>query len=233
RRGAGLAEKDQPDLRQKRPPHGAVSAAAHRRDAVRAGKARQEVAAPAGRAADVLLGQPGRRVLSGDRAQGLTLRNAARLVTLVCALASGGAPRAAAARPVRHRFEPTDLEMEEPGVLDIDVQFGPVQGPSSSRLVAPDFELDLGIARHVELDVDGAYAFDEYDPVWLSLKLSVGWLGVQLGPKLPVGSQDGIGAEALVLASAHAGACTGVVNLGAFVDPAPAGASARPVAVQG
>src|SRR5262245_51910797 len=141
--------------------------------------------------------------------------------------------RTMAARPVRHRFEPTDLEMEEPGVLDIDLQFGLVQGPSTSRLVAPDFELDLGIARHLELDVDGAYAFDEYDPVWLSLKLSAGWLGAQIGPKLPVGSQDGIGAEALVLASAHGGACTGVVNLGAFVDPAPAGASARPVAIQG
>ena len=102
---------------------------------------------------------------------------------------------------VHARFEPTDLELEDSGVTEIDLQLGPVKGPQASRLVAPDFEIDLGLFPGIELDVDGALGaegaghkrfFDHaaVDNLWVSAKLglygshelSTSWaLGVQVG----------------------------------------------------
>jgi hypothetical protein len=155
-----------------------------------------------------------------------------RIIQLGAILLAEAKP--ASGRPPGRRFEPTDLEMEEPGVIDIDLQVGAIEGPTKSRVVAPDFELDLGLWHHLELDLDGAWASGgEYEPLWLSVKLAAGWLGLQVGPRLPVGQQDGVGVEGLVLASARVGATTVVVNLGALVDTAPDATSARPIAVQG
>src|SRR5260221_7205267 len=127
-------------------------------------------------------------------------------------------------RPVRRHFEPTDLELEAPGSTELDLQFGVVRSQDPWRVVAPDFELDLGLTQWLELDVDGAYAvegapgkpfsFDHAapDPLWPSLKLGILDIadeeaacmyafGAQLGPKLPTypGSR-GVGAEGLLLA---------------------------------
>ena len=66
----------------------------------------------------------------------------------------------AEARPTRPRFEPTDLELENPGVLDVDLQLGYIDATPTGRVVLPDVELDLGIARNFELDVDATYALD-------------------------------------------------------------------------
>jgi hypothetical protein len=98
------------------------------------------------------------------------VRLAAASVLLITSVAS--------ARPVRPLFEPTDLEMEEPGILDVDLQMGVIRGaePGPYRVVTPDFELDIGILTWLELDIDGTYAVDEDahavpDNLWLSAKI--------------------------------------------------------------
>jgi hypothetical protein len=174
------------------------------------------------------------------------LAPAVALVVLVVA--------ARAAHAARPRFEPTDLELEEPGTLDLDLQLGPADGQSAWRLVVPDFELDLGILPELELDLDGAWAweggassdlFDHTSPdnLWLSVKLGLGdwrsedeksvWaLGLQIGPKLPSApGTSGVGVEGLVLLGRYVDRTHLVLNVGGFVDP-DAGMG-RPRAVEG
>ena len=93
-------------------------------------------------------------------------------------------PAGVSARP-RPRFEPTDLEWEETGVAEVDLEFGAIRSPGPWRFVIPDFELDFGIHHNVELDLDGAYAiegpdsgafaFDHAvpDSLWPSLKIGI------------------------------------------------------------
>jgi hypothetical protein len=107
-------------------------------------------------------------------------------------------PAAAGARPVRPLFEPTDLEMEDAGVTEVDLQLGAVRGPTGSpwRAVLPDFELDLGLLPNLELDLDGAYAiegpdigpfsFDHAAPDSLFPSLKIGLLDRDL----PLGAGD-------------------------------------------
>jgi hypothetical protein len=166
------------------------------------------------------------------------------------------APSALARPHVRRYFEPTDLELEAPGTVELDLQTGMVRGPDPWRVVAPDFELDLGLASWLELDVDGAYAiegapgkpfrFDHAapDPLWLSCKLGLLDLvdedgsksyavGAQVGPKLPTfPGGHGIGVEALLLGGLSMGTTQFAFNLGGFVDPAPDALGGRPVAVE-
>src|SRR5438552_2278800 len=80
---------------------------------------------------------------------------------LVSSAVSGAAQ---ARRGVRPLFEPTDLELEDPGVSEVDLQVGVIRGQGPWRLVVPDFEIDLGILRNLELDVDGAYALEAPGP---------------------------------------------------------------------
>ncbi|HET9992365.1 MAG TPA: hypothetical protein VFQ65_27725, partial [Kofleriaceae bacterium] len=52
----------------------------------------------------------------------------------------------ALAQANRHpQFEPTDLELEDPGTMELDLQVGFVKGTDAHRLVLPDFEFDLGL----------------------------------------------------------------------------------------
>jgi hypothetical protein len=161
-----------------------------------------------------------------------------------------------ARRGVRPLFEPTDLELEKTGTLDIDVQTGVIRSQGPARVVIPDFELDFGILPNLELDIDGAYAiegpqtgpfsFDHAAPdsLWLGAKIGVfdwtddeaksSWaLGLQIGPKLPTASgSHGVGGEALVLIG-HAFYRTHLVlNAGAFADPFPDPTSKRPIGVE-
>lgn len=163
----------------------------------------------------------------------------------------------AQARPhVRRHFEPTDLELEPPGTAELDLEAGWVRSRGPWRLVAPDFELDVGLTPWLELDVDGAYAiegapdepfsFDHAatDPLWPSAKLELFdavdeargrtyALGAQLGPRLPTfAGGRGVGAEGLLLVGVDFGAERVAFNLGAFVDPAPLPRSDRPLGVQ-
>ena len=164
---------------------------------------------------------------------------------------------AAFARPhVRKHFEPTDLEFEDPGATELDLEIGFVRSQDPWRLVAPDFELDLGLTQWLELDLDGAYAiegapgkpftFDHEspDPLWPSLKVGLVDIvdeeathtyavGMQLGPKLPTFSGGhGIGMEGLLLGGLDFGATNLAFDLGGFVDPAPAPGQGRPIGIE-
>jgi hypothetical protein len=173
---------------------------------------------------------------------------------VLCAL---GEARSASARTTRPIFEPTDLEMEETGVVEIDVQFGAIRSRGPWRVVVPDFELDIGLLPYLELDLDGAYAiegpstgpfsFDHAAPdsLWPTLKLGLfdsrdddakqAWaFGTQVGPKIPVApGSHGLGCEGLVLVGYMSGPLHTVVNLGGFVDPAPDAVSGRPIGIEG
>lgn len=175
----------------------------------------------------------------------------AALTALLCATSP-----AFARRGVRPLFEPTDLELEKTGTLDIDVQTGVVRSQGPARVVIPDFELDFGILPNLELDIDGAYAiegpatgpfsFDHPAPdsLWVGAKIGLldwtddeaksSWaMGLQVGPKLPTASgSHGVGGEALVLIG-HAFYGTHLVlNAGGFADPFPDATSKRPIGLE-
>jgi hypothetical protein len=168
-----------------------------------------------------------------------------------------GLPGPASAAPThRRRFEPTDLEMENAGTAELDLQVGVAHGDAAWRTVIPDFELDLGLTDNVELDVDGTnaveggadgrYSFDHFAPdnLWISSKLGLldlrdeaaqtAWsLGLQLGPKLPMASDaHGLGYEALVLVGRTIGATHLALNVGGLVDPGEQVSTGRPVGVE-
>jgi hypothetical protein len=167
---------------------------------------------------------------------------------------AGGAREVRARRGVRPLFEPTDLELENPGVVEADLQMGAIRSQGPARVVVPDFELDFGLLRNVELDLDGAYAiegppngpfaFDHAAPdsLWSSVKLglldfenegSALALGIQGGPKLPVATgSHGVGFEGLLLIGVVVRRTHLVLNLGGFVDPAPDPTSGRPIALE-
>ena len=159
-----------------------------------------------------------------------------------------------AAAGVHPRFEPTDLELEQSGVTEIDLQLGPVKGQGAARLVVPDFEVDLGLLSWLELDVDGAFGVEGAGPkrffdhgqrenLWTSAKVRLydhpgadddhSWaLGAQVGPKLPVSNgASGIGVEGLLLLGQLRGPAHVVYQLGGLVDPRTAGAG-RPTGVE-
>jgi hypothetical protein len=155
------------------------------------------------------------------------------------------------------RFEPTDLDLQRSGSLEIDTQVGYMAGASAERLVVPDFEASLGLTSNVELEVDGAYAREGTDGrrftndhsapdnLWISSKLAFAdwrddendraWtLGAQLGPKLPLANETrGPGYEALLLFGRTDHRVHAVLNLGGFVDPMDRGTRRRPVAGEG
>ena len=167
------------------------------------------------------------------------------LVAAIAVLGLGFLPSAVMARRVRPLFEPTDLELEQPGTLELDVQLGVVRGEQAARVVVPDFELDVGLLPFLELDLDGAYAiegptrgpfaFDHAAPdsLWSAAKLgfydgrnvaahTALALGIQLGPKWPIApAAHGVGVEALLLACTTYRTLQLVWNAGGFVEPAP------------
>jgi hypothetical protein len=149
-----------------------------------------------------------------------------------------------AARPTRPRFEPTDLDLEDTGVAELDLQFGVTHGDGSSgnRFILPDFEFDLGLTPNVEIDIDGAFGFDRYDQatrryvgeaLWTGVKLGFidvkndartrsFALGMQLGPRIAtIGDMRGVGYGALALVGLNDRRLHAVLNAGAFVDPGP------------
>ena len=163
---------------------------------------------------------------------------------------------ASAGATLRPRFEPTDLEWEDTGIAELDLQVGPVRGQGPWRIVVPDFELDLGVLPWLELDLDGAYAVEgpatgpfsldhaAPDALWLSVKLGVygihgtgdsfaAGLGFQVGPKLPVApGAHGLGVESLILSGGTIGRVTAALNLGGFIDPAPDATSGRQIGLE-
>lgn len=162
------------------------------------------------------------------------LARATLLAALVCA-------RDAGARRVRPHFEPTDLELEDTGVTELDLQFGATtgDGDSGNRLILPDFELDLGLLPNVEFDLDGAFSLTHFDradrslagdPLWTAVKLGLYdsregpepdavAVGLQLGPRIPTVGAKGVGYAALGLVGFTNHGRQFVLNLGGIVDP--------------
>jgi hypothetical protein len=156
----------------------------------------------------------------------------------------------------QQHFEPTDLELEEPGTLDLDFQYGIVKGSDGPRLVTPDFELDLGITKNFELDVDAAYGIVRptvfsnaktttfVDNIWISTKLGLwstrnlkarsSWgIGLQAGPKIPLApGAHGIGYEALLLVARNIQRSQIVLNAGGLIDPGPHITGKRPIGAE-
>jgi hypothetical protein len=155
--------------------------------------------------------------------------------------------QAAASTKFRH-FEPDDLELEHPGVLDFDFQAGPLAGNSTSgnHVVLPDFEIGLGLTPSVELDVSGTVSFAERgigprvssDALWVATKLGLfdaqvgpgtGFaVGLELGPRLPTLAMAGVGYGALALFGFNRRTMAWVLNAGSFIDPAPGSGEPHP-----
>jgi hypothetical protein len=152
----------------------------------------------------------------------------------------------------RLHFEPDDLDLEQPGILDFDFQAGPLHGDSvgKGRLLLPDFEIGLGLTRNVELDVSGAFSIDQNrgephqlssDPLWVATKLGLfdevdelgnSWaLGVELGPRLPVIGAGGVGFGVLGLLGFTHSRLTLVLNAGTLIDPGPTRSAQHPTGV--
>jgi hypothetical protein len=147
----------------------------------------------------------------------------------------------ASARGRRPRFEPTDLELEDPGVAELDLQAGPAfgAGDSGHRFVVPDLEFDLGLLANVEIDVDAAFAIDQFDgksphldgeAVWTAAKLGLYdshdartghaiAAGIELGPRLPTVGTKGLGYAGLGLLGWQEHRLHLVGNLGVIIDP--------------
>jgi hypothetical protein len=181
-------------------------------------------------------------------------------LSLAGTVAVWSAPAWAARRP---HFEPTDLDLEDTGIVELDLQLGPVRGPDAWRAVIPDFELDLGLLPNLELGLDGAYAvegaagrpfsFDHAAPdsLWPAVKwgvldtrqdpapgepvaMPIWALGLAAGPKLPVtAASRGVGAEALVLVGCTTRRLHAALNLGGFVEPHPDASTPRPGGLEG
>lgn len=158
-----------------------------------------------------------------------------------CVIATLLASRDASAGHARPHFEPTDLELEDPGVTELDLQFGVTRGngDSGNRIFLPDFELDLGLLPNVELDVDGSFSIDRYDratrslagdPLWTAVKLGLYdsregaepravAVGLQLGPRIPTIGGRGVGYAALGLVGLTDHGRQFVFNAGGIIDP--------------
>ncbi len=163
---------------------------------------------------------------------------------------------AANARTNRPFFEPTDLELEDPGWVGFDFQSGVIRGRDPWRIVVSDLEMNFGLLPNVELDLDATYAIEGSnesplqqphatpDALWPSAKIgikdwhddtgSTAWaLGLQMGPKLPIARGSyGLGAEGLFLLGVTAFGSHFVLNAGVLNDPHPSANESRPFGVE-
>ncbi|MEP7124236.1 MAG: hypothetical protein ABJE95_25135 [Byssovorax sp.] len=179
---------------------------------------------------------------------------APRAAAVLVAIVAIALPRGAFA--ARTHFEPTDLSLQDPGILELDLQLGMARSNGPWRAVLPDAELNLGLSNRVEIDLDFGFGvegkpgrpftFDHLvtDNVWLASKLGIwdsrdevartAWaFGIQMGPKLPVGrGAYGIGYEALLLFGRTIRTTHVVVNAGALIDPGAEVARRRPIGVE-
>jgi hypothetical protein len=159
-------------------------------------------------------------------------------VALVVALLAITSSASAAA--LSRHFEPDDLELEDPGTLDLDLQMGPMRGTSSDKnhVFLPDFEIGLGFAPNVQLELDGTISEDDFDsahrhfssdPLWVATKLgllahqdehgNVWAIGLELGPRLPILDSAGIGYGAVGLFGFSHHGFHLVLNAGGLIDP--------------
>lgn len=180
---------------------------------------------------------------SAPRARLRALLTVARCALCASIAATGllSPSRAEARRLFRARFEVDTLEVEKPGKLAFDAQLGSVYGDGAdgSRLILPDFEVDLGITRWLELDVDTGYSYINVgserrewvgQPIWTALRFDLYskrnevtgnnfGVGVQAGPRLPnLRNLGGVGFSGLVLFGGGTRKFHIVANLGSTAD---------------
>lgn len=140
----------------------------------------------------------------------------------------------------RTRFEPRTLDLEDPGVLTIDGEFGAFygDGEDGGRISAPDLELGLALTERLELGLEAGLTVTQLDtpdkqlsgdPLWPTLiatligvedeeKDAFG-LGIQAGPRLPsVGARDALGVAGLVLLGGGTPRVQVIGNVGATYD---------------
>lgn len=168
------------------------------------------------------------------------MRSAA--LTALCALATWLATAPAQARRLyRARFEVDTLEVEKPGFFAFDAQLGAAygDGDDGSRLIVPDFELDVGITKWLELDIDSGYHYRKLGqesrewvgaPIWTALRFDLYsvkddatgrtfGVGAQIGPRLPnLRNVGGVGAAGLVLVGGGNKSINVVGNFGLTAD---------------
>ena len=179
----------------------------------------------------------------------LLVRSRARWPALLVAVLALAPAHADAARR-RATFFPKDLDMEQPGDAELDTRIGILHTADNSTLVSPDFALDLGIDRRLELDLDGQAGVDwatgnwlAQDQLWFSTKHLL-WdshgkdnalaFGLQQGPRFAVMPNTwGFGYQALGLLGIRATHWQGVLSLGGFVDPMEINTFQRPIGVLG
>jgi hypothetical protein len=188
---------------------------------------------------------------SSLKADAWSPKPALRLALLALAVAASPAARA---RGPRRIFEHTDLEMQDPGAFELDLQLGLIRDRGGFRLIIPDFELNFGVHPRLELGLDGTIAFEgstggpyvlerpALDTLWLSAKIGIYservrstlWaVGLQLGPKLPTSASRGVGVESVALVEHTRSRLHLVLNGGGFVDPPPDPDCAYPKAIEG
>jgi hypothetical protein len=138
----------------------------------------------------------------------------------------------------------------------MDLQLGVIRGPNAGRWLVPDFGIDVGLTRNVELGADGSFALEgtpemlyafhhsTADNVWLSSKVGLfdsanlgtrtAWAGgFQVGPKLAAAPRTrGAGFEGLLLLGRTIGKTHLVANLGGFVDPGAEISRRRPIGIE-
>jgi hypothetical protein len=172
-----------------------------------------------------------------------------------CKLASWGIALAALlsaasaqARVFRARFDPETLALEKPGNLQCNVQAGGLYGDGidGSRIILPDFELDLGVLKWLEVSIDGVFTVTNLgtpelgvggDPLWTSARFELlnlrrddqehttFGMGLQVGPRFrTIDKARGVGLGALLLAGGGTESLRVVANLGTFLDREQAGA---------
>lgn len=181
----------------------------------------------------------------------LHLLSALLLVGLVCDSAS-------AARRHRRRFEATDLEQENPGELNLDLEAGIISERAGGyRAAVPDFEIGMGFDPQVELILDSAYFASgpdlgsaslkggSFDNLWTSARLAIfgddndvertGWaFGAQLGPKLPIARDaTGAGYEGVAIFAFRRQRLHLLFNAGGVLEPGTRGVSGHPVGLEG
>ncbi len=177
------------------------------------------------------------------------------VMSTVLAMALAGTAHGQVRR--RPLFEPTDLELEEAGVVEANVQMGALRSADGWRSVVPDAEIDVGLTPNVELDLDWTFDLAGFpggrlsnaqptgENLWFASKLGLfdakddgsqtTWaLGMQLGPKVPLGSHaNGAGFEGLVLLGLTRGRLVLAINVGGLVDPGDQVGRKRPAGIEG
>ncbi|MDB4976404.1 MAG: hypothetical protein JWN48_4745, partial [Myxococcaceae bacterium] len=148
---------------------------------------------------------------------------------------------AEARRFFRARFRPQDLELEEPGELEVETDFGIIygDGPDGTRVPAPDFALGLGVFDWLEVNLDSSLSQTQVgtkdsqyvgEPLWLSGRFdlysfndkktggSFG-LGAQVGPRLPnIHNATGVGVAGAGLVGGGTEDFNAVLSLGVTLD---------------